>query len=186
LAAHAGLLLAILTRDTESVAVLPLTFALGTTLLVGTLLSGPVPAGDRSSPALLRAVGLAVALFTVFLVLRLGIGLVPPVDRAVERVLRFSDEGAGRLVVLGAVYTAVAEEAFFRGAVWAALPRDQAVGTTGIYVAVTLFSLSLPLVLAAALAGTVFALQRRTSGGVASSAVTHVVWSVLMLTLLPR
>jgi hypothetical protein len=34
--------------------------------------------------------------------------------------------------------------------------------------------------------GSVFALQRQASAGVLASCITHVVWTLLMITLLPR
>ena len=42
------------------------------------------------------------------------------------------------------------------------------------------------LVLAAALMGTVFALERRATRGILASTITHVTWSVMMIFLLPR
>jgi len=41
------------------------------------------------------------------------------------------------------------------------------------------------LVLASGLMGTVFAVQRRSSGGVLAPMLTHITWSTLMLRYLP-
>jgi membrane protease YdiL (CAAX protease family) len=42
------------------------------------------------------------------------------------------------------------------------------------------------LIFAAAVMGTLFALERRTTGGILAPMITHVTWSALMLFLLPR
>jgi membrane protease YdiL (CAAX protease family) len=73
----------------------------------------------------------------------------------------------------------IGEEMFFR--------RTQPVfSTTVVYVAVTVATLNVALVIAALVMGTVFALQRRATNGVAVPIVTHVSWSLLMLCALPR
>jgi membrane protease YdiL (CAAX protease family) len=81
----------------------------------------------------------------------------------------------------------IGEEMFFRGAVYVAAGRTQPViSTTVVYVAVTVATLNVALVIAALVMGTVFALQRRATNGVAVPIVTHVSWSLLMLCALPR
>jgi uncharacterized protein len=79
----------------------------------------------------------------------------------------------------------MAEEVFFRGALFAAVGRRHPVlVTTLVYTAVTVATRNPMLVFAAATLGTVLALQRRTSGGILAPLITHVTWSVMMLYLL--
>jgi hypothetical protein len=54
------------------------------------------------------------------------------------------------------------------------------------YVVVTAASGNGMLVFAAAVMGTLFALERRVTRGILAPALTHVTWSALMLFLLPR
>ena len=54
-----------------------------------------------------------------------------------------------------------------------------------MYTAATLATRNPALVLGGAVTSLIFGTQRRRSGGVAAPAIAHVVWSVLMLTLLP-
>jgi membrane protease YdiL (CAAX protease family) len=106
---------------------------------------------------------------------------------AVNDVVRRADQGSRALVVAITVVNGVAEEVFFRGAFYRLLnPRTAAFWTTVCYVVVTAAAGNLMLVLAAALMGTVWALERRATGGIAASALTHVTWSVLVIFLLPR
>ena len=54
-----------------------------------------------------------------------------------------------------------------------------------IYALVTIATGNPMLVFAALIMGTVFGLQRRASGGILASMLTHLVWSVAMLLALP-
>jgi membrane protease YdiL (CAAX protease family) len=88
-----------------------------------------------------------------------------------------------------AVITAVngvAEELFFRGALYAALGVRYAVaGSTLVYTATTVASGNAMLVFAAAVLGLLVGLERRVTGGVLAPVVTHVTWSLGMLFVLP-
>ena len=84
------------------------------------------------------------------------------------------------------VANGVAEEFFFRGAVFAALARRRPVlFSTLVYTVVTLATGNLLLTFAAATLGIVLAAERRLSGGILASSVTHVTWSLIMLFALP-
>ena len=86
-----------------------------------------------------------------------------------------------------ALVTGAAEEVFFRGALWRALPpQRRVVGTSVAYVVATAFTGNPALVGAALVMGPLFALQRRASHGILAPMVTHLSWTVLMLVLLPR
>jgi len=80
----------------------------------------------------------------------------------------------------------VAEEVFFRGALFAAIGRRHAVLiSTVIYAAATVATGNLMLVFAAFLLGLVLGLQRRASGGILAPILTHITWSTTMLFALP-
>jgi membrane protease YdiL (CAAX protease family) len=85
-----------------------------------------------------------------------------------------------------AVANGVAEEIFFRGAVFAAATRHlPVVVSTLVYTATTVATGNLILVFAAIAVGLVLGLQRRATGGVLAPTITHVTWSLLMLLVLP-
>jgi uncharacterized protein len=80
----------------------------------------------------------------------------------------------------------VAEELFFRGALYAAVPAAWAVpATTAIYALASAASGNAMLTFAAVLLGAVTGLERRATGGVLAPILTHVTWSVLMVLTLP-
>ena len=82
------------------------------------------------------------------------------------------------LVLLTTYANGIGEEIFFRGALYAALPSHQAAAaSTAIYTLATTTTRNPSLVLAAALMGSLFALQRRVSGGLQAPSLTHLTWS---------
>ena len=90
------------------------------------------------------------------------------------------------LVIATTCANGLAEELFFRGALYAAVGRRHPVAkSTAAYVAATASTRNPALVLASLVMGVLFGLQRRASGGVEASALTHLTWSVLMLRYLP-
>jgi hypothetical protein len=75
---------------------------------------------------------------------------------------------------------------FFRGALYAAVGRRHPVAlSTAAYSLATTSTRNPALVLASGAMGTLFALQRRATGGIEASALTHLTWSALMLRFLP-
>jgi uncharacterized protein len=103
--------------------------------------------------------------------------------RAITSVLSYADAGSTPLVVLIASGSGVAEELYFRGALWSG-PRPLR-DTTLAYAASTAVTGNAALVLAGLVTSVIFGWQRAVSGGVIAPAVTHVTWSVLMLRYLP-
>ena len=79
----------------------------------------------------------------------------------------------------------VAEELFFRGALYAATTRYPVIVTTVAYGAATLATGNVMLAFAALLLGALVGLERRATGGILAPIITHVAWSVSMLFLLP-
>ena len=80
----------------------------------------------------------------------------------------------------------MAEELFFRGALWSlAAESHPVIKTTLAYTATTTATRNPALVLAGTATSVLFGLQRRTSGGILAPALSHLTWSLLMLHDLP-
>ena len=169
-----------------------LTMGLAGTWTGGALSSGPLPLNmtrDRDG-TLCRAIVMPVltgagAFGACYGAARLA-QHVPPLNRAIASVLRYADDGPARLVLLTAGANAVAEELFFRGALWSLAERSHPiVKTTLAYAATTAATRNPALVLAGTATSVLFGLQRRTSGGILAPALSHLTWSLLMLRYLP-
>ena len=107
---------------------------------------------------------------------------IPPLDRAIGSVLHYADDGSTPLVLATASANAVAEELFFRGALWSLVAESHPViKTTLAYAASTAATRNPALVLAGTATSVLFGLQRRTSGGIMAPALSHLTWSLLML-----
>lgn len=159
---------------------------------VGGLASGPLHLGwiETRDATLKRPVltpiATGVGVFGLFYGAALVARRIPVLDAALADVLLFADEGDDRLVLLTTLANGLGEEVFFRGALYAAL-RDHSpvVSSTVIYTLATTTTRNPALVIAAAAMGSLFGLQRRASGGLQAPAITHLVWSALMLRYLP-
>jgi membrane protease YdiL (CAAX protease family) len=155
--------------------------------LIGGLAVGQVRLGSVDGRVLVAASVVGLACFGFFAAMTLGARVAPGLSNALEGVLDKADAASTTVVLTVAIANALAEEVYFRGAVTGALPpRLAGAGSVIIYVVVTCFTGNVALVVAAALMGAVFALERRGTGGIAASAITHVVWSILMVVALPR
>ena len=101
-------------------------------------------------------------------------------------MLRYADQGSPPLVLVTTLANAVAEEVFFRGALYAAMGRRRPVlMSTAAYAVATTSTRNPALVLASGVMGGLFALQRRSTGGIEAPVLTHLTWSALMLRYLP-
>ena len=188
----AGLLGVSLAARPDSKRFYVLTLATAATWVAGGLASGPLHLGwvegrdRRLRRPLLTPVATGVGAFGFFYGCALVVRQVPLLDRAVGKVLTFAEEGSTPLVLLTAAANGVGEEVFFRGALYDALPsRHAALLSTGVYGVATVATRNPALVLAAGVMGSLFALQRRASGGVGAPLLTHLTWSVLMIRFLP-
>ena len=169
-----------------------LTLGTAGTWLAGGYAIGPVPmAGERARRNPVRElfvapVAVGSGMFGLFYLAAVAVGRIPQMDKALTSVLRYADEGSTPLVVSTTLANAVAEEVFFRGTVYAATHERHAVAvSTAGYVLTTTATRNPALVVASAVMGTVFALQRRRTGGVLAPAITHMTWAALMLRFLP-
>ena len=102
-------------------------------------------------------------------------------------MLARADTGPRAIVLVVALVNGLAEEAFFRGALYSELSAHRPVFTsTTIYVVVTAATGNVALIVAAAVMGVIFALERRVTGSILASTITHLSWSTLMIFCLPR
>jgi uncharacterized protein len=173
-------------RDSSAFSVLAVLLALA--WVVGGVLSGPLHLGRLAGRRqVLAPVALGAAAFGVFAVGALIVRQLPPLHSAVTDVLARADVGPRWRIALVTLVNGVAEEIYFRGALYSAFGRHRPVWwSTVAYVVVTAASGNGMLVFAAAVMGTLFALERRATRGVLAPVLTHVTWSALMLFLLPR
>lgn len=167
------------------------TIALAAVWTVGALASGRLHLGwaRTRGQGLVRPVVqplcvglLAVAVFAAGAVV---VAQVPPLRDAVDDVLDHARFASLPVVVVITLVNGVAEELFFRGALYAAAARHPVVTTTVVYTLVTVASGNLMLVFAAAVLGVLVGLERRVTGGVLGPMITHVTWSLSMLLVLP-
>lgn len=169
----------------------PATIGLALVWAVGAFASGPLHLGrtlrgDEPGPRpLLVPAAYGVLLAALFVVGGLVVREVPWLDAQVRHVLDHAQQGSVPLLVVITALNGVAEELFFRGALYAATTRCPVVVTTVAYAAVTLATGNLMLSFAALLLGLLCGLQRRATGGILAPVITHVVWSTAMLFALP-
>ncbi|HEX2322388.1 MAG TPA: CPBP family intramembrane glutamic endopeptidase [Streptosporangiaceae bacterium] len=184
----AGLLGASLSSPPGSRRFYLLTTGLAGTWTAGALGSGALRSGRLDEQRRERSHGLAVPVLAGACAFGLCYGAasiarhVPPLDRGIRGALRYEHDGSTPLVLLIASANAVAEELFFRGALWALVTDSHPVVTTTLaYTAVTATTGNPALVLAGAATSVLFGLQRRSSGGTVAPALSHLTWSLLML-----
>jgi membrane protease YdiL (CAAX protease family) len=169
----------------------PLTLGLAAAWLVGSLASGPLHLGHIWFRGSLRRpvltpilVGLVLSGF--FVLGALVARMVPAFADLTTDVLAYARFGILPVVVFITLVNGIAEELFFRGALYAAVGlRHPVLISTAAYTAATVAGGNLMLVLAAAILGTVVGLQRRAGGGVLAPILTHITWSITMLFALP-
>jgi membrane protease YdiL (CAAX protease family) len=128
---------------------------------------------------------IGLALVALFVAGALVVREIPPLADYVSSVLEYADEGSLPVRALITFFNGIAEELFFRGAAYAAIPRHPVAWTTLAYFVATLATGNVMLAFAAILIGAVCGLQRRASGGVLAPIITHCTWSLSMLLVLP-
>ena len=169
----------------------PLTFALAATWVVGSLVSGPLHLGhivlhQRTRRPVVTPIAVGLLLAGVFVVGGLVTREIPVLAQFTNNVLGYAKAGSLWLVALVTLVNGVAEELFFRGALFAAIGRkNPVVISTVLYALATVAGGNPVLVFAAAILGLVTGLQRRAGGGVLAPVLTHITWSMAMLLVLP-
>lgn len=168
-----------------------LSLALAAVWAIGAFGSGPLHLGGarwrgRNQRPVISGTVIGLLLGAVFVVGGLIAREIPAVSELITRVLQFADHGSWRLTLAIALVGGIAEELFYRGALYTALGRyHPALVSTIVYVAATLASGNLMLAFAAVILGTVCALERRATGGVLAPILTHFVWTLVVLLALP-
>ena len=170
------------------------TFTLAGVWALGALLSGPLHlgrahtrAGHTNSRAVVQSLALGVLLLAVFMVGAVVVARIDFLREPVDELLDHAQVGSLALVAVITAVNGIAEELYFRGALYASVGRRHAVlVTTVVYAAVTAAAGIPLLILAGALLGLVVGLQRRVTGGILGPVVTHLTWSLGMLFLLPH
>jgi membrane protease YdiL (CAAX protease family) len=190
--AGAGLLGVSLSQQPDSRSFYALTLGVAGTWVAGGFASGPLHLGWVQTPKatlrrpLLTPVLAGAGAFGLFYGAALVARRIPPLDAAVSRVLRYAHQGNPGLVLTTTLANGLAEEVFFRGALYAAVGVDApVVKSSVVYTLATVATRNPALVLASVPMGLLFALQRRASGGIQAPMISHVTWSVLMLRYLP-
>jgi membrane protease YdiL (CAAX protease family) len=190
--AGTGLLGASLSTEPDSTEFYALTLAVAGTWLVGGLASGPIP--FRSARAAGHSIGRDVATpilmgataFGAFFGAALVARRIPVLNEALTSILSYADRGSDPLVLAITLANGIAEEVFFRGALFSTLDTHRSVPvSTAAYMAATSATRNPALVVASGVMGGLFAVQRRISGGIQAPILTHVTWSALMLRYLP-
>jgi membrane protease YdiL (CAAX protease family) len=169
------------------------TLALGTTWVVGALLSGKVylgsgntRSGSPGSRALMQSLLLGVLLVALFLAGAVVVAAVPALSDPLLGLLGYARMSVLPVMVGLLFLNAVAAELFFRGGLYAATGGQHAVLITTFVFALSTVSTGIPiLVVGAAVLGAVVGLQRRVTGGVLGPIITHVTWLTGMVFLLP-
>lgn len=168
-----------------------LTLVLAAVWVVGAFSSGPLHLGGicwrgRNQRPVISGTLIGLGLGGVFVVGGLIARQIPAVATLITRVLQYAHHGSFWLVVLITLINGVAEEMFFRGALYTALGRCAPLTiSTLLYLAVTLASGNPMLGFAAIILGTICALERRASGGVLAPMLTHFFWGLIMVLVLP-
>ncbi len=168
------------------------TLLLASVWTVGAFASGPIHLGrvgiDETAAArpIVQPLLIGAGLSVVFVVGAFIVRLIPPLADQVRAVLDFAGEGSEPvLLLLVTVLNGIAEELFFRGALYASIPGRQVPITAVAYAIATAATGNVMLAFAALLLGVVVGLERRASGGILAPVLTHLVWSVTMLYALP-
>jgi membrane protease YdiL (CAAX protease family) len=168
-----------------------LTLALAGVWTLGAFASGPLHLGcvrfrGRNQRPVISGTVIGLGLGGAFVVGGLVAREISGVREFVVRVLDFANHGPLLLVVFITVINGVAEELFFRGALYTALGKAYpAVLSTVIYV-VTILATGNPMLgFAGVIVGSVCAWERRATGGVLAPMLTHFFWGLVMVLALP-
>jgi membrane protease YdiL (CAAX protease family) len=169
-----------------------LTLVLATVWIVGALASGPLHLGGvrfrgRNQRPVITGTVVGLLVGAVFALGGLIAREIPVLSGHVTRVLEFANQENLALIVFSILINAVAEEVFFRGALYTALEKHYpAIVSTIIYTVAILVATRNPMLAFAALVlGSVCAFERRATGGVLAPILTHMVWGLIMVLVLP-
>lgn len=169
-----------------------LTLALAGVWALGAFASGPLHMGcirfrGRNQRPVITGSVVGLLLAAVFVVGGLIAREIPGVREYITRVLEYADYGPLALVAFITVINGLAEEMFFRGALYTALGTMKPVLISTIfYVIATAATTGNPMLgFAAIILGTICAFERRVTGGILAPMLTHFFWGLAMVLALP-
>jgi CAAX protease family protein len=168
-----------------------LTLALAGVWAAGAFVSGPLHLGyvrfrGRNQRPVITGTLVGLLLGGVFMLGALVAREIPGIREFITGVLEFANQGALPLVVFITLINGIAEELYFRGALYTALGKAYpAVISTIIYVVAILATRNPMLAFAAVILGSVCAYERRATGGVLAPILTHFFWGLIMVLALP-
>jgi uncharacterized protein len=169
-----------------------LTLALAGVWAAGAFLSGPLHLGcirfrERNQRPVITGTAVGLLLGAVFIVGGLIAREIPPVRDYITRVLEYADYGPLVLVAFITVINGLAEEMFFRGALYTALGgKAPILISTFLYVIATAVTTGNPMLgFAAIILGTICAFLRKITNGVLAPMLTHFFWGLVMVLALP-
>jgi uncharacterized protein len=168
-----------------------LTLGLAAVWAFGALASGPLHLGRlrfraRSRRPVVTGTAMGLAVGGAFIVGGLVARQIPPVRDYIVAVLEFANHGPLALVVFITVVNGVAEEMFFRGALYSALGKWYPVVVSTLVYAIAVSAAGNPMLgFAGLILGAVCAYERRMTGGVLAPMLTHFFWGLVMVLALP-
>lgn len=131
--------------------------------------------------------GVVVGVALAFLAGALVLTRIPDLRDPVQALLDHADRGIFPVVLTLALVNGVAEEFFFRGALYDALhPYAPIVSTTVVYTLVTAAAGIWMLAFTGLVLGGVCAVMRHRTGGITACIAAPLAWSLGMVLLLPR
>lgn len=180
-----------LTRTPGDTSFFLLTLALAAVWAFGARLSGPLHLGcvkfrGRNQRPVITGTVIGVLLGAVFIVGALVAREIGPVRDYIVQILQYANYGSLWLVVLITVINGLAEEMFFRGALYTALGKFHPEVVSTIVYAIAVSAAGNPMLgFAGIILGAVCAYERRITGGVLAPMLTHFFWGLVMVLALP-
>jgi len=168
-----------------------LTLALAAVWALGAWASGPLHLGcirfrARNQRPVITGTVVGLLVGAAFVVGGLVAREIPPVRDYIVRVLEFADYGPLVLVVFITVINGIAEEMFFRGALYTALGEAYPVVLSTVIYVVAVSAAGNPMLgFAGVILGAVCAYERRMTGGVLAPMLTHFFWGLVLVLALP-
>lgn len=181
-----------LTRTPGDTSFYWLTLALAGVWALGARLSGPVHMGHvsfrgKSRRPIITGTIIGLALGAAFIVGGLVTREIPPVRDYIVQVLEYATYGPLVLVTFITLINGLAEEMFFRGALYGALPHKyKPMLVSTIIYAIAVSAAGNPMLgFAGLILGFVCAYERRMTGGILAPMLTHFFWGLVMVLALP-
>jgi len=168
-----------------------LTLALAAVWALGAWASGPMHLGKlrfraRERRPVITGTLIGLLVGAAFIVGALVARQLPPVRDYIVQVLEFANYGPLAVVVFITVINGVAEEMFFRGALYTAFGKVYPVALSTVVYVVAVSAAGNPMLgFAGLILGAVCAYERRMTGGVLAPMLTHFFWGLVMVLALP-